>query len=165
MKATHALVACLVLGLASASGARADELTPEKRADIEQLLEMTHAVDIGKQMGVAGAQQIANVLKQARPDIPQSVLDALPPVVESVIAANIGSFKEAVIPLYGKYFTGPEVKEMIRFYSTELGQKAIRVMPALMQESLVVGQEWGRSIAPQIDEQIRARLKTDGYDI
>jgi uncharacterized protein len=54
---------------------------------------------------------------------------------------------------------------MVRFYSTEVGQKTIRVMPGLLQESFAVGQAWGRSLGPQLDEQIRARLRNDGIDI
>lgn len=50
------LVALLIVVL-TCLPARADPLTPEKRADIEHLLEMTHALDMGKQLS-AGQEGI-----------------------------------------------------------------------------------------------------------
>jgi hypothetical protein len=37
-----------------------------------------------------------------------------------------------MIPLHHKYFTGTEIKEMILFYSKDLGQRAIKVTPHLI---------------------------------
>jgi hypothetical protein len=54
---------------------------------------------------------------------------------------------------------------MIRFYSTDLGKKTIRVMPALMQESMAAGQQWGQALGPQIEERVKARLKKEGVAI
>ncbi|HJY75531.1 MAG TPA: DUF2059 domain-containing protein [Burkholderiales bacterium] len=145
--------------------ALADDMTPEKRADIEQLLQTTGALSLGKQMGVSLVEQISQALKKARPDIPQRVLDALPEEVGAVFEANIPSFKDTMIPLYGKYFTGAEIKQMLQFYSTDLGQKTIKVMPALLKESMAAGQQWGESLTPMIDARIRARLKKEGIKI
>lgn len=142
--------------------AQTSVLTPEKRADIERLLEMTGATSLGKQMGVAMVAQLTPTLQKAYPDIPQRVLDALPAEVGAVFEANMASFKEIIIPLYHSYFTGDEIKEMLKFYSTALGQKTIRVMPALMQESMLAGQQWGQSLGPQIEARIKAKLKSEG---
>jgi uncharacterized protein len=145
--------------------ARADELTRDKRADIERILEMTGALSLGKQMARAAVTNLAQILKKARPDIPQNVLDLLPAEVEAVFDENFDSFKEAVIPIYHKYFTAAELKEMIRFYSTDLGQKTIKVMPSLMQEGMAAGQRWGQSLGPQINRRVSEKLKQQGIRI
>ncbi|MBC7982410.1 MAG: DUF2059 domain-containing protein [Candidatus Obscuribacterales bacterium] len=143
----------------------AEELTTAKRADIERLLEMTGATALGKQMATAVVAQMAQSIKQARPDVPQRVIDVLPEEVGAVFEANMASFNEIVIPIYHNFFTGLEIKEMIRFYSTELGKKTIRVMPALMQESMLAGQQWGQSLGPKINERVRARLTSEGFKL
>jgi hypothetical protein len=109
--------------------------------------------------------QLTQVIKKARPEIPQKTLDVLPGEVAAVIDANSAAFKEIMFPIYHKYFTGAEIKEMIRFYSTDLGKKTIRVMPALMQESMAAGQQWGQALGPQIEERVKARLKKEGVAI
>jgi hypothetical protein len=143
----------------------AEELTQEKRADIEHLLAMTGALSLGNQMAAAVVASLMQSLKQARPDIPSKVLDLLPTEVAATFDENIGSLKEEMIPLYHRYFTGAEVKEMIRFYSTDLGQKTIKVMPALMQEGMAVGQRWGQSLGPMINQRVTAKLRQQGVKI
>ena len=158
-----ALIA-LSLGLLCAP-VGAEELTPEKRADIERLLEMTNSLSIGRQMGAAMANNMTQVLKKARPDIPQKVLDTLPAEVMATFDENADSLMAEFIPIYHKYFTASEVKEMIRFYSTELGQKTIKVMPALMQEGMVVGKRWGEALGPRVKQRVTSKLKQQGFNI
>jgi len=163
MKTLRVLV--VISLLARCCSAFAEDLTPEKRADVEQLLQMTGAVSVGKQMGNAMVVQLTQTIKRVRPDIPQKVLDVLPEEVNAVLDAHADSLKELTILIYHKYFTASETKEMITFYSTDLGKKAIRVMPSLMQEGMAAGQEWGRALGPEIDARIRARFKKEGVNI
>ena len=143
----------------------ADELTAAKRADIEKLLQMTGSLNLGKQMGAALVEQYAQSLRKLRPDVPQRVIEVLPDEVMAVIDENMGAFKDKVVPLYDKYFTAAEIKAMIAFYSTDLGKKTITVMPALMGESIAVGQQWGGALGPQIDARVKARLKKEGIEL
>jgi hypothetical protein len=143
----------------------ADDLSPQKRADIERLLEMTGATKIGKQMTVVLAAHMAQSLKQSHPEIPQKALDVLPEEVGAVFEAHIGTFLAAIIPVYHRYFTAEEIKGMIGFYSTDLGKKAISAMPGLMSESMVISQQWGQTLEPVISERVRARLKKEGIEL
>src|SRR5687768_885576 len=78
----------------------ADELSPQKRADIERLLEMTGATRIGRQMAALSAAHMTQSLRQSHPQIPPRALDVLPEEVEAVFAANIGAFLAAIVPVY-----------------------------------------------------------------
>lgn len=160
-----ARIIALTLLLALSGPCLADDVAAQKRADIEKLLDMTGALNLGKQMGVAVVAQLAQAIRKMRPDIPQRVIDVLPGEVESVFEANIDSFKAQVIPLYDKYFTADEIKQMIAFYSTDLGKKTIRVMPQLLGESMAAGQKWGESLGAQIDARVKARCKKEGYPL
>ncbi len=143
----------------------AETLTPEKKADIERLLDMTGALAVGKQMATALSVNMSQTLKSVRPDIPQNVIDTIPVEVARVMEANIGALKEAIIPIYHKHFTADEIKEMIRFYSSDLGRKTIKVMPALMQEGMLAGQRWGQSLGPKVEQGVRAKLRREGVNI
>jgi hypothetical protein len=153
------LIAC------SPPGFAAEELTAEKRADIEKLLEMTGALAIGQQMSSAVVQQMIGFLRKARPDIPERVLEVLPAEVDAVVNENLGAIKDLTIPLYHKYFTRDEIKGLIQFYSTPLGQKTVQSLPQLMNESFEVGQQWGKSLGPAIQARVQARLKQEGFDL
>ena len=45
--------------------------------------------------------------------------------------------------LYDKYYTNDEIKGLIAFYETPLGQKTIQILPALSAESMSRGQKLG----------------------
>lgn len=141
---------------------RADELTQEKRADIEHLLQMTGALSIGKQMAGVVMSNFTKNLKKARPDIPDNVLNLLPAEVAATFDENMDPLKDEIIAIYHRYFTGADIKGMIQFYSTELGQKTITMMPILMQEGMLAGQHWGQSLAPKINQRITTKLMQHG---
>ena len=54
-----------------------------------------------------------------------------------------------VVPLYTRYFTADEMKQLAAFYRTPVGKKALQVMPQLMGEGMQMGQ---RVIAPRINK-------------
>lgn len=152
----------LLLGFFSTS-TFGDELSPAKRTDIAKLLEMTGSLAVGKQMSTAVVQQMTQMLRKARPDIPERVIGVIPEEVDAVIDENIDAFEQLAVSIYHKHFTHDEIKEVTRFYATPLGQKTIRVMPTVMSESLQAGQQWGQSLGPTLQQRIRDRLEKEGY--
>ena len=145
--------------------AAADELTPQKRADIERLLEMTGATKVGKQMAALSTAHMIQSLKLTHPGIPPKALEFLPEEVGAVFDAHIPAFVAQIIPVYHRYFSAEEIKGMIAFYATDLGRKAISAMPGLMGESMAIGQKWGEGLSPELAERVRARLKKEGIEL
>lgn len=165
MRTLLTIIAAAVLSLGPCQAAADEALTPQKRADIERLLEMTEALALGQQMSSLMVAQFTSVIRQANPNIPKELLDTLPGIVNSVIDDHVATLKNAIIPIYHKHFSHNELKQMIAFYETDLGRKTIRVMPMLVQESMAAGQLWGRSLGPEIERRIRARFKKEGVSI
>lgn len=165
MKICRRLLVAVALAACCAPLLAADAGSPEKRAHIEQLMEMTHALELGKQMSSIIVAQMTHVIKATNPRIPQELLDVLPAIVDDVVAENMPSLKERSIALYDKYFSDDEVTQMIQFYSTDLGKKTIRVMPSLMRESMMNGQQWGQSLTPEVMRRVRERFKKAGVDL
>jgi hypothetical protein len=55
------------------------------------------------------------------------------------------------IGIYDKHFTHEEIKELLKFYESPLGKKTIKELPAITQEVLREGEEWGKRIAARIE--------------
>lgn len=49
------------------------------------------------------------------------------------------SLKDEFATMYMKSFTEAELKELVAFYKTSIGKKALRVMPLMMQQGAEVG--------------------------
>ncbi|MBK7143361.1 MAG: DUF2059 domain-containing protein [bacterium] len=111
-----------------------------KAAEITELLQLTGAANLGKQFVVVMFQQ----LRAAMPQVPEDYLLRL----ESKIDPQ--EMERMVVPIYDKYFTLEDIREMKAFYSSPVGRKAISLTPQLMQESMVVGQEWSERITAEV---------------
>jgi len=138
-----------VHGAPQANG-KQPKIDAAKEADIRRLMALTHTTLLDKQ--IIGAME-ANV----RP----AITNALPPgeyrakLVDLFVAKyksklNPEERKERAIPVYDKHFSAAEIKEMIRFYETPLGQKVLKEMPVVTAELQQMGQAWGAKFFPRI---------------
>jgi uncharacterized protein len=164
MPARSALVCAVLLFQLSPPAAGQDALTPEKRADIERFLEVTDALAFGQQLSQAFTAQISNALATANPGAPPGLANAAREIVDAVISEELPGFTEQVILIYDRHFSHDEIRGFIEFYSTDLGRKAIRVLPQITQESMMAGQIWGQSLQPEIDRRLRAWLEQQGTE-
>ncbi len=141
------------------------EISPEKKADIVNLLEITGALDIAEQMSVAVNSQMTANLKQSHPDIPPEMFDVMESEINSVINERIPDFIDLIIPIYDQNFEHADITALIEFYRSDIGKKTIQLLPTLMQEGMRIGQEWGMSIAPEIQRRLFERFKENGIDL
>ena len=92
----------------------ADSLNEAKQADIIKLMEITGVLSLGKQMSDSIVTQMTRVIKASRPDLDPKLFDILREEVNSVIEENLPKFTAQLIPVYDKYFTHQDIKEMIQ---------------------------------------------------
>jgi hypothetical protein len=160
----HRLILMLLLSAFIGQVALADELTTAKKEDIKRLMEVTGATNIAKQFASAISQQIFQTLKAAGTKIPDRALAVMDTELTSLFSEKMsvpGGFIDQIIPIYDKYFTHQDVREMLAFYQTPIGQKAISVLPAVTNECTLAGQRWGQSLGPELDQRVLSALKRE----
>jgi hypothetical protein len=145
-----------------------DELTLEKQMAIKELLQVTGATQLGELMGNAVAQQMGQTWKQTKPDIDPRAFDIITDEIKALIHEEF-VVKESLFPflypIYHKYLTLEETNELIRFYKTPIGRKAIHVMPKMTQESMQAGQTWVLTIIPKYQQRVLDRFEKAGIKI
>jgi uncharacterized protein len=133
----------------TAAPAEKKGMDPEKEKDIRRLLELVGTKSLM-------SQAMEQMEKSARPELENS----LPPGAyrEQLIQVFFLKFRQKfdvqkmvdlALPIYDKYFTQEEVKGLIRFYETPLGQKSISVLPQLTAELMEEGRQVGEDAARQ----------------
>lgn len=147
MKSLWIAVAAFALMLANP--VRADEPTP-KQAAIRKLIEVTGAAQMGQQM----ADTLMTQLAPAFPSVPAELWKEFAQMLDP------DEMTALIIPLYDKHFTLEEIQALAAFYESPAGKKFIATMPALMQDSMAVGNEWGQRKAAELI----GRLKERGYE-
>jgi uncharacterized protein len=123
--------------------------TTSKTEKIKTLLEVTGSGNLGVQ---AVTQMIA-AFKENYSNIGDEFWNEFAKEIKSEDLVNL------IIPVYDKYYTEEDVDQMIAFYKTPVGKKLIEVLPKISQESMAVGQEWGKGLG----EKVVARMKEKGH--
>ena len=119
------------------------EIPPVKRYEIMKMLRLTGVEKLMVQMK---AQMIAG-LKTEMSQVPGDFWTRF----ESKMDMRV--LLEKVIPLYDKYYTTEDLKAVNAFYESAAGQKVVNNLPKIMQESMAIGQEWGKRIGEQAAEE------------
>lgn len=136
--------------------------SPELRADIERLMELTGAYDteMTEQMGSMIAQQTAQMVGADNPEAVRRCAEIAVKAVGEMFSD--GDFKEEMNAIYAKYFSHEDIRQMIAFYETPVGSKSIEVMPELMSESMQVTMRWIAKINPVVQERVTKQLREEG---
>ena len=153
----------LAFALALPGIVTADDLTPEKQADIRQLIGITGA-KLPAQLAQATAQSATRVLRDARPDIPERFYAVFNRELIALFEERMekpGGLVERLTSVYAQQFTHPEVKQLLTFYQTPIGRKAMEVLPLVMNESTA----WGHALVPEIQKRLQAALKKEGIQM
>ncbi|UCC73153.1 MAG: DUF2059 domain-containing protein [Gemmatimonadota bacterium] len=146
----------LAIGLVNGTAAWAQQaaaVEPEKAAAIRQLLTLTQA----SELMVTSIETSLPAQKAANPEIPEEFWDEF----ERRLQVDLGRFIELLIPLYDKYLTLDEIRQLIEFYQSPLGQRLVEVQPQLAAESMLAGQQWGA----QLGSEVAADLAKQGIVI
>jgi hypothetical protein len=104
-------------------------------------------------MGEQTVGQMLGAMQQGMPSVPQQFWTDMR--TELTAAGMV----ELVVPLYAKHFTDEEIRQLVAFYRSPVGQKLVREQPALLQEGIAAGQVWGQ----QATARVMLRLKEKGY--
>lgn len=144
------LIIC-TLALVVASGTLHAKGSTPKQRDINKLLQLTGA-------GKIGMQVMQSVVAQFRQS---PAFTKVPAGFWTAFAkeSNPDELVQLIVPIYDQHLSHGEIKQLIKFYQSPVGAKLARVMPAMTQQSMVVGQTWGRQLA----QRALTKLKEKGY--
>ena len=67
--------------------------------------------------------------------------------------------------VYANEFTEQELKDLVNFYKSPLGQKLLLSEPRAIQFSMSYMNQWAQAFAETINGQFRAEMKKRGKDI
>jgi hypothetical protein len=127
-------------------------ISEEKRRDIIRLLEMTKAAELGTQI----MQQINGSLREGFVMLPADVRERIFKILEEEMEKDFSKEKiiEMVLPIYDKHLSAEDVKGLIAFYESPLGQKTIGALPLIARESYEIGAARGREVGLRVMSRI-----------
>jgi len=97
-------------------------------------------------MGAAILENMMNSYKAAGLTIDADV------VKEAMKEVNMNELVQAMIPIYDRFYSEEEINQLTAFYNSPVGKKTIEVTPALIQQSMMAGQQWGEKMWQKIQK-------------
>jgi len=134
---------------------------------------MASAREILQLKNVSGmyAYAIPNLVHQTKDQLLQSNLNYQKDLneVEVIVAQKLAGREkeigEGMAQIYCNAFNDQELKDLVTFYKTPLGQKLISAEPRAIQASMAYMNSWGQNFAGTINGEFRAEMRKRGKEI
>ncbi|MDN4982940.1 DUF2059 domain-containing protein [Bradyrhizobium arachidis] len=95
----------------------------------------------------------------------QKDLNELAPVIAKQLAGREQEIGEGMVGVYAGEFTEQELKDLVTFYKSPLGQKLIANEPKAINLSVQVMNDWARNFSEVVASAFRAEMKKRGKEI
>ena len=161
----------LALGLALAAvPAGAQQPPPLKQASPAALAAAKEILAM-KNASAMYANAVPNIVQQTKDALLQNNLNYQKDLNEvAVIVAQSMAGREKEIGdgmalVYANQFTEQELKDLVTFYKSPLGQKLLTAEPAAIQLSMSYMSQWGQQFAEQVNAAFRAEMRKRGKQI
>jgi hypothetical protein len=109
-------------------------------------------------------EQTKNVLMQTNLNY-QKDLNEVAMIVAKNLAGREKEIGEGMAQVYANEFTEQELKDLVTFYKSPLGQKLLSSEPRAIQFSMSYMNQWAQAFAETVNGQFRAEMKKRGKDI
>jgi len=137
---------------------------PDALAAARELVVVARATDQLKQILPSLIQALRPAVVQGRPEVEKD-FDAFAPALLDNMNGRTAELVELFALIYARNFTVEEMRGMMAFYRTSLGQKLLQKMPVITQEGMTAGQAWGRQIGAEVQSRMIEELRKKGHNI
>lgn len=144
------VLAMLCVNMLLAAGVSAQTADKAYEAALEDVLKLS-----GQTTSVeAMLPQVIAVYKQMSPTVPAAFWDAFQ---KKWVEKFNGKLAEVYTPIYQKYLTLADLKEIAAFYESPVGRKLGAFTPAMMMEGMQAGQKLGAEIAVDLLKELQTQ--------
>jgi hypothetical protein len=120
-----------------------------KEADIRRLLDLVGTKALVSQTMDSMSKSIKPLLTNSLPagEYREKLVELF--FAKFTAKADAQQLLDLAVPVYDKNFSHQEIRSLIEFYQTPLGQKAIATLPKVTAEMQEQGRKWGEELGKQ----------------
>lgn len=159
--------ACLALGLALSAlpaAAQQPKPSPAAIAAAKEILAMKKADGMYANAVPGIVQRTKDELMQTNINY-QKDLNEVAVIVAHKFAGREKEIGDGMASVYASEFTEQELKELVTFYKSPLGQKLLASEPKAIQGSMAYMNQWAQSFAETVNGEFRAEMRKRGKQI
>jgi hypothetical protein len=159
--------AFLALGLALTAlpaGAQQPKPSPAAIAAAKEILVLKSANSMYANAVPGMVQRTKDSLLQANLNY-QKDLDEVAVIVAQKLAGREKEIGDGMANIYASSFTEQELKDLVTFYKSPLGQKLLATEPKAIQGSMAYINQWAQTFAETVNGEFRAEMRKRGKQI
>ena len=163
-----ALVAVAAIGLAgtakSQGVAQPPQVSPAQFALAKQIVEI-------KGVKAMFAPLVHGVIKKTTDSVMQTNMmwgkdiNEISAQIEKDYAPRGQEIVDATARFYASHFSEAELKQILGFYQSPVGQKMLVEEPRALDESMAYAGSWGDNLSIEVMSKLRAEMKKRGHDM
>jgi hypothetical protein len=138
--------------------------TPAAIAAAKEILLMKNAAAMYASAVPNIVEQTKNALLQNNLNY-QKDLNEVAVIVAKALAGREKEIGDGMAQVYANEFTEQELKDLVAFYKSPLGQKLLANEPRAIQFSMSYMNQWAQVFAETVNAQFRAEMRKRGKEI
>jgi uncharacterized protein len=130
--------------------------SPEALAAAHDLMIIVKPEERFKMMLPVIMQNLKPAVVQGRPEV-EKQFDATMPLLLDNAQKRVDDLANTIATIYASNFTPQELRDLIAFYLTPTGKKLLERQNVIAQQSMAAGQELGRAVVRDVQEQMQIK--------
>lgn len=162
--AIAAMLAIGSLSLWPGPGSAQKVPTPQAVATARELLALKRGDVVFQPIIVGVIETVKNVFVPTNPQLGKE-LNEVALQLRKEYEVKQSELLNEVAKVYAEHFTETELKGLVTFYKSPLGQKMVNEEPGIIDESLRRAQTWGDALSSQVMDRFRDEMKKKGHSL
>ena len=161
----------LALGLALAGVPAGAQQAPSLKPASPAAIAAAKEILTMKNASAMYANAVPNIVQQTKDALLQSNLNyqkdlnEVAVIVAQSVAGREKEIGEGMATIYANEFTEQELKDLVTFYKSPLGQKLLTTEPRAIQFSMSYMNQWAQHFAETVNGEFRAEMRKRGKEI
>src|SRR6202158_2527797 len=163
--------ASLALGLALAGFPAVAQQPPSLKQASPAAIAAAKEILAMKNASAMYTSAVPNIVQRTKDTLLQSNLNyqkdlnEVAPIIAQKLAGREKEIGEGMAKIYAGEFTEQELKDLVTFYKSPLGQKLLTTEPKAIQMSMGYMNQWAQGFAEVVNGQFRAEMRKRGKEI
>lgn len=157
-----AVAAAVAMGAMAANPAGAQEPSAGAVASAKELISLKGGNAMFDNLIPGVVESVKNSLVPTNPNLMRE-LNEVAAQLRQELGGRRAELTTEVAKIYANHFSEQELKDILAFYRTPLGQKLLKEEPASLDESLRRAQDWANNLSEEVMTRFRVEMKKKGH--
>lgn len=164
LSATRLAVLAVVVAAMSSAAQAQKKPSAAAMETANELVKVTGATALFNPLIAGVVEQAKIVFLQQNPGLSND-LNEIAIKIRTDLAPRFSELTDEVGRLYSKHFSEQELKAILTFYKSPVGQKMLKQQPQVVDSSMKFAQDWANNLTDEVIKRMRDELKKKGHDL